>query len=229
MTTTETATTASVIVKAVENAWNAIQANNADVPNVVVTFGAGIMARGLKLGHFAANVWTRGDDDVHELFIGAEGLARGAAAVMGTLLHEAAHAAAEARGIKDTSRQGRYHNTNFKGIAEAMGIIVEHSKELGWSTTTITDETQAVYEEAILELDASISAYRKGWDLFAPTTGTTGVTGGTIKTPAGRTTGRTSSNNGLSLQCSCGRKIRVSRTVAEMGGITCNVCGDDFE
>ena len=30
--------------------------------------------------------------------------------VLDTLLHEAAHALAAARGIKDTSRQGRYHN-----------------------------------------------------------------------------------------------------------------------
>ncbi len=35
---------------------------------------------------------------------------RGAADVLGTLLHETAHALAHVRDIKDTSRQGRWHN-----------------------------------------------------------------------------------------------------------------------
>jgi len=37
-----------------------------------------------------------------EVFVGGEGLARGLADVHGTLLHEAAHALADVRGIKDT-------------------------------------------------------------------------------------------------------------------------------
>ena len=45
-----------------------------------------------------------------EVFIATELLADGAADVFGVLLHEAAHAIAAARDIKDTSRQGRYHN-----------------------------------------------------------------------------------------------------------------------
>ena len=48
-----------------------------------------------------------GDDELHELFIGGEGLAAGAASVLATLLHEAAHAAATARSSQGTSRQGR--------------------------------------------------------------------------------------------------------------------------
>ena len=33
--------------------------------------------------------------------------------VIGIVLHEAAHGVASTRGIKDTSRQGRYHNRRF--------------------------------------------------------------------------------------------------------------------
>ena len=54
--------------------------------------------------------------------ISGEGLRRTAHDVLGTLLHEAAHALAHARGIKDTSRQGRYHNKHFKTLAEELGL-----------------------------------------------------------------------------------------------------------
>lgn len=223
----KTATVSVPLVQAVENAWSAIQTINPDVPDVVVTLGAGLVSRGLKLGHFAANVWTHGDDDVHELFVGAEGLQRGAQALMGTLIHEAAHALCEARGIKDTSRQGRYHNHNFKSIAEEMGIVVEHSDSLGWSSTTMPDETAALYETAIMDLDASITAYRKGFE-FLLTPGTSGTTAtGTVRVPR-VAAGRKSNNNGVSVSCSCGRKIRISQKVLDLGGITCNVCGDEF-
>ena len=213
------------LVQAIENAWSAIQSRNADVPDVVVTLGSGSIARGMKLGHFAANVWTRGEDDVHELFVGAEGLMRGASALMGTLIHEAAHAAAEQRGVKDTSRQGRYHNAAFKAIAEELGIQVEHSPVLGWSTTTLPDETAKQYEAEILDLDASITAYRRGFEQFI---GTPAGTSGVEKMPRISNPDRKSNNNGVSAKCGCGRRIRVSRTVLEMGAITCSVCGEDF-
>lgn len=51
-----------------------------------------------------------------EVFVGGEGLARGPADVLATLLHEAAHALAHVRGIQDTSRQGRWHNAQFKAL-----------------------------------------------------------------------------------------------------------------
>ncbi|WP_156046190.1 hypothetical protein [Herbidospora cretacea] len=53
-----------------------------------------------------------------ELFIAGELLALGAARVLQTMLHEAAHALAHVRGIKDTSRSGnRYHNSLFAELA----------------------------------------------------------------------------------------------------------------
>ena len=60
--------------------------------------------------------------------MGGEGLRRGARAVLGTLLHEAAHGVATTRGIKDTSRQGRYHNRRFAELAAELGITVEPAR-----------------------------------------------------------------------------------------------------
>ncbi|WP_297495484.1 hypothetical protein [Pseudonocardia sp.] len=42
--------------------------------------------------------------------------------MLATLLHEAAHALAHVRGIKDSSRQGRWHNAKFKALSEELGI-----------------------------------------------------------------------------------------------------------
>lgn len=209
------------LVQAIEFAWSEIQSNNDLVPDVVVTLGSGIVRQGLKLGHFAANVWTHGNDDsIHELFVGAEGLNRGAKSLMGTLLHEAAHAWAEANKIQDTSRQGRYHNNKFRMIAETFGLKLVHDDSLGWSGTELPDETAAVYEDAILALDLALTAYRKGPKMVQLPTGTTPV-------PVSPT-GRTSNNNGLSARCGCGRRIRVSQTVLEMGAIVCGNCGQPF-
>src|SRR5687768_783210 len=115
---------ASALVAALEIAWAAIQRRHAEVPAVVVTLGAGgigVPAGALKLGHFAAKRWVTRDSPadsggVAELFVGGEGLRRGADEVLATLLHEAAHGVASVRGIKDTSRQGRYHNARFKAL-----------------------------------------------------------------------------------------------------------------
>jgi hypothetical protein len=112
-TVTERSFTAAM-VDALETAWAAIQRVHPDVPDVVLTIGSGTVGRPagkVTLGHFAPDRWERVGGKAPELFIGGEGLSRGAPDVLATLLHEAAHGAAHRRGIKDTSRQGRYHNT----------------------------------------------------------------------------------------------------------------------
>jgi hypothetical protein len=63
-----------------------------------------------------------------EVFITADGLAGSATEVLGTLVHEASHAIAFQRGIKDTSRQGRYHNKRFKALAEEVGLAVRRGR-----------------------------------------------------------------------------------------------------
>ena len=52
---------------------------------------------------------------------------------------------AAARGIQNTSRQGRYHNAQYRRLAEELGLAVEQSGGFGWSGTTVPDATAAVY------------------------------------------------------------------------------------
>src|SRR5690348_11450097 len=64
-------------------------------------------------GSFAEDVWRYGNRRVHELFLNADrrvphaGVSAGEDVLI-TLLHEACHLCAQANGIQDTSRQGRY-------------------------------------------------------------------------------------------------------------------------
>ena len=203
------ATVAAPLVAAIEEAWAAIRERHQDVPEVVVTLGSGSDAKGMKLGHFAAQRWVRGEDELHELFVGGEGLVAGAASVLATLLHEAAHAAATARGIQDTSRQGRYHNQKFKAIAESFGLTIEHDARIGWSVTALPERTEAAYADTIAMLHRAITAHRRAEAV---------TVGG----------GRKSNNNGASAECGCGRKIRASLTVIEAGPILCGLCGTEF-
>jgi hypothetical protein len=69
------------------------------------------------------------------VLVSGEGLQRGPVAVLGTLLHEAAHGLACARCIQDTSRQGRYHNRRYATLARELGLDVAHMQPIGWSAT----------------------------------------------------------------------------------------------
>ncbi|MEU1207378.1 hypothetical protein [Nocardia sp. NPDC005825] len=206
---TDSDTITGLLVSAVERAWAAIRSRHPDVPEVVLTVGSGSIGSDLTLGHFAPNRWVRGEYELHELFIGGEGLRRGGAGVLGTLLHEAAHGVAVTRGIKDTSRQGRWHNERFRALGEELGLTLEHHDKIGWSLTTVPDKTRELYRAELEELAFALVAYRRH--------------------EPGRRGGRKSNNNGLSAVCDCGRKIRVSRSVYEAGSISCGLCGSIFE
>lgn len=198
------------LVAALEAAWNSIRHQHPEVPAVVVTLGAGSGQRGgLKLGHFAAARWEiAGEDEARpELFIGGEGLERGAEGVLATLLHEAAHGVATARDIQDTSRQGRWHNTKFKAIAEELGLVVTKDERIGWSVSTLTDNTALRYADTLKALDVALVAFRRA--------------------EVSAISGSKPSNFQPAL-CDCGRRIRVTRSILEAAPITCGSCGADF-
>jgi hypothetical protein len=71
--------------------------------------------------------------------------------------HEAAHALADRRGVKDTSRQGRYHTRRFKALAEALGLSVEHHPTLGWSPTTLPDRTAGQYSDVLGAMERALT------------------------------------------------------------------------
>jgi hypothetical protein len=176
---------------------------------VVVSLGAGsigVPAGSLKLGHFAADRWTWAaaaeGQVVAELFVGGEGLGRGAEEVLATLLHEAAHGIAHGRGIKDTSRQGRYHNARFRQLGEEVGLAITRVPRIGWSGTALASGTATEYIAGLTGLAAAITAYR-----YAEGFNPTGPGGGDGEGGRGGHGGSGGSGNrpknGLVLICDC--------------------------
>jgi hypothetical protein len=210
VSTPDQAPLTALLIDALDRVWAEMRRRHPDVPTVVVTVGAGSIGSGpgtLRLGHFAAGRWQHADDRLPELFIGGEGLKEGPVSVLGTLLHEAAHGLAHARGIKDTSRQGRFHNTRYKRLAVELGLDVTTVGTLGWSATSVPDTTAIEYIHQLDELAAVLTAWRHR------------------EADPDR---RPSSNNGLSAVCGCGRRIRVAPSTYQAGPILCGLCGSEF-
>jgi hypothetical protein len=198
------------LISALDRVWAEIHAWQPDVPTVVMTVCAGSIGAApgtLKLGHFAAGRWQHDADRLSELFIGGEGLKDGPVNVLGTLLHEAAHGLARIRGIKDTSRQGRFHNTRYKKLALELGLDVAATGSIGWSATSVPDTTVIEYAHQLDELATVLTAWRHR------------------EADPG---GRTSRNSGLSATCECGRRIRVSPSTYQAGPIICGLCDTEF-
>jgi hypothetical protein len=202
--------TLAAVIDALAQAWTGIRARHPDVPAAVLVVASGSTARNrLVLGHFAGARWQSGDDRLPEVLVSGEGLHRPAAAVLTTLLHEAGHGIAATRGIKDTSRQGRWHNKRFAALADELGLTAACHPAFGWSPCTLRPSTLDSYADTLDRLGAVLSLYRH-------------------PEPCGPTAGRTSNNNPLACECGCPRKIRVARAVLDLGPIYCAVCETEF-
>lgn len=149
------------IIEALDVLAGQIRKAHEGVPdNIVFVLASGKSGRGNVHGHFAPSSWKDGH---HEILISAESLARGPEATLGTLIHELAHAKANLADIRDTSNKGRYHNKKFKAIAEEMGIELELAPTIGWSVTTLPEETAAKYALGLARLEKSLVTYRVGF------------------------------------------------------------------
>lgn len=201
--------TAAAVVAALEGAWAAIRTRHPEIPAVVIIIGSGTSGRHPKWGHYATMRWQHGTNQLPEVLVSGEGLKRPATEVVTTLLHEAAHALADVRGIRDTSRQGRWHNKRFAALADELGLDTEKDSRIGYSRCTLRDTTAALYEKPLQILTAMLSAYRHPETQRASTT--------------------KKSNNALACACACPRRIRVARAVLDQGGIVCTLCDEPFE
>ena len=93
-------------------------------------------------GHFTNyEAWQDKDGKgSREINLGAATLDRPIAETIGTLVHEMVHHYCDSNGIKDTSRNGHYHNKRFKEEAEKRGLIITHEPTIGWSRTQPSPE-----------------------------------------------------------------------------------------
>ncbi len=199
---------ASLLVAALEHAWQAIRTRHPEVSEAVLVVASGSEGKRLNLGHFAPHRWQVNGADRHEVLVGGEGLHRGPVDVLGTLLHEAAHGLAQARRVADTSRQGRYHNRRYATLAGELGLQVASVKPIGWSATTVPELTASAYAAQLEELAAALVLWRR---------------------QEHRTGSGTRSRNLLAAACGCGRRIRVAKATLAEAPILCGRCARPFQ
>jgi hypothetical protein len=225
--------TGSTVVALIERVWDRIRADHPELPEVVVTTGSG---EGVKWGHFRPESWKLAEQEgrLHEFFLASEVLAKGATQVLQTTIHEAAHTLSKARGIKDTSRQGRWHNAAFKKAAEELGLEHKGSKadsSLGYSFVTLTEATKAKYADLLAELDQELKLtgllpFWMGGEDDEDERGGEKITG---KPAKGGSEGGTKSGN-LKATCGCEEPliIRLSQKVLDLGVVRCDSCEELF-
>ncbi|WBB62792.1 hypothetical protein O7599_09760 [Streptomyces sp. WMMC500] len=155
-----------------------------------------------------------------ESLIGESSSACGAELSFERLLHEAVHGIAAARGVRDTSRAGRYHNRRFLSIAEELGL--DHPDEphpsSGFSLVTLTPAAKKRYRSAGERLRKALRAHDAATAADSPRS---------FRGPAAR---HGSSGGGVRVKavCDCGRNVRVVPSVLAQAPIVCGGCGKPF-
>lgn len=198
----------SAVVRVLEDLWATMRARHGELPPVVIIIASGTDRKQHVWGYHAPGRWHTGTEQRAEIMISGEGLRREPADVLGVLLHEAAHALATARGIKDTSRQGRYHNTKYKALAEELGIAVAFDPAIGWSFTTVPGTTTGTYKDQLAALHDAMTLWRTDETLIPAT--------------------QRRNSNLLAATCPCGRTIRAAASTLAEADILCTACGDPF-
>ena len=218
---------ASDLVVACEEAWRTIQSHHPELPPVVMLLGTGVeRGRLVKLGHWWGGRWLADGDVRGEVLLAGEALHLKPEDVFEVLLHEAAHGINAARGVKDTSRGGRYHNARFKKTAIEVGLDVAQADPYGFAKTSVRPETADRYATEIGRLAGAMRIARRipqsalGSETTAEGTESGGQVGGEPE-EADRQKVRTA-------ECGCGRRMRMAPTVFALGPVTCGTCGSDF-
>jgi hypothetical protein len=200
---------ASRLLAVLEDTWTAIRRHHGEVPPVVIIIASGTDSRQPKWGHYASGRWYASNVKHAEVMISGEGLARTPRDVLATLLHEAAHALAAARGITGTSRQGRYHNKKYARLAKELGLDAAETPGFGWTITTVPDPTAGIYAAQLDALKDAMTLWRNSEHIPAAAKGR--------------------STNLIAAQCSCGRKIRVAASTLDEAPIVCQACDGYFK
>src|SRR6266542_6494819 len=189
MTTTQQTASGSSLITALEDTWASIRRQHPDLPEVVFITGTGLRSASAasvdaRWGHFGAQRWVAGHpqkvatptpeagqdaklqvppDRKPELFVAGECFAEGATHTLTTILHEAAHALAHVRGVKDTSRQGKYHNRRYLDLAGELGLEwptdAKPHPVNGFSDVQLTPPARESYATTISDLDSAITLH----------------------------------------------------------------------
>jgi hypothetical protein len=196
------------MLKILEGIWTEIRRRHREIPDVIIVIASRADGKHTRIDHYASDRRSAAGETRAEIVVGGECLQRSADDVLGILLHEAAHALAAMRGIQDTSRQGRYHNSRFARLARELGINVDKDPKIGWIPTTVTTDTARDYAAALRALGDAITLWRSD------------------EVRSGRYQRR--NTNLIAASCPCDRNIRVAASTLAAAPITCEVCHGEF-
>lgn len=213
------------LTTALAKVWDAIRCQHPEVPSVVLLAAPNPHGHRGVLGHFAALRWQAlsgaAGKHLHEVVVVAEHLNRSAEDVVGTLLHEAAHALNFERGVKDCSRS-QYHNQHFKAAAEEIGLSVDQVPHYGFARTAMLPVTAMRYASETAGLSVVLMHRREFALPSAPPGGGAGATPGS-DAPAEK------GGRYKKASCACPFNIRVARATMEATVIRCESCGEPFQ
>lgn len=195
----------SDVTEKLETVWRAIQAQHPTVRDAIVVVYR--HQKNDRRGHYHPNQWKNGAGQFDEVHISSLILKEDIAGVLRTLLHEAVHSRAMAEGIKETSRDGQYHNKRFEDLARGMGLEVERDPKIGRLTTGLLLGTLERYADALPNWEETQRLYQDEY----------------------RGNGATDKHQSVRLQCpGCGRLLRMSRKAHDAGPVDCVPCGVGF-
>lgn len=219
---------ASDLVVACEAVWRSIQSHHPELPPVVMLLGSGVeRGRLVKLGHWWGGRWLADGDVRGEVLLAGEALHLKPEDVFEVLLHEAAHGINAARGVKDTSRGGRYHNARFKKTAAEVGLDVEQMDPYGFAKTSVRPDTAERYSAEIEHLATAMRIARR-IPASTLTNGDLGPERGDGQPKGQGPDDGTRRQQVKPAECGCGRRMRMAPSVLAQGPVTCGNCGSDF-
>ncbi len=141
---------------------------------------------------------------------------------------------AKLTGVRDTSRENRYHNRRFAEIALAIGLAVEKDATIGHRTPALSPWARADYADLLGELERGLVLARE------PKLTTLGAGGSDTDDesdedcdPTG-SSGTVTSSNYVFASCGCQDArhhpitIRVAKGSWRPGVICCAVCQTPF-
>ena len=196
----------SGIVKVLERCASAVRLRHPEIPRPVISI---TIDAGNYWGLFSQSVWEMDGRRAPAIVLARQGLTRPAEEVFATLIHECTHGLCAARGVDETSRQGRYHNKKFKAAAEELGLECTMGPQHGYHVTTWTptlDERYGDTLDALREVLAHLN--------LAP--------------PAGKVEG--TGKKRVFLQCACDppRELKLLFNFYAEAPLLCGRCDEPF-
>ena len=174
------------------------------LPTPIIT----VQSKPGTMGHCsAAKVWQRKEDNAYELNIAAEVLNYPIEDTLDTMIHEMVHLYCRENGIKETSRNGMYHNGRFKAEAEKRGLECFKHGQYGWNTRPTEKLVEYALSKDWNEICIGRNSGIPGIRIGASGTGHSGTVGSGESRP--------SSTRKLQCPC-CGNSVRATKTVRIM-------------